>query len=47
MLDYKASSGAALSDTDRLLRQVEAIVRATPDVDPLIRAAPARSSAAG
>jgi CzcA family heavy metal efflux pump len=33
VLDYKAHPGAALSDTDKLLRQVEAIVRATPDVD--------------
>ncbi|MDR3507887.1 MAG: efflux RND transporter permease subunit [Caulobacteraceae bacterium] len=33
VLDYKARSGAALTDTDRLLRQVEAIIRATPDVD--------------
>ena len=33
VLDYKAHPGAALSDTDRLLRQVEAIIRATPDVD--------------
>ncbi|MFI4936358.1 MAG: efflux RND transporter permease subunit [Caulobacterales bacterium] len=34
VLDYKASTpGAALSDTDRLLRQVEAIIRATPEVD--------------
>jgi CzcA family heavy metal efflux pump len=33
VLDYKARSGAALSDTDRLLRQVEQIIRATPDVD--------------
>ncbi len=32
ILDYKAKPGAALSDTDRLLRQVEAIVRATPEV---------------
>jgi multidrug efflux pump subunit AcrB len=32
ILDYKAKSGAALSDTDRLLRQVEQIVRATPEV---------------
>jgi multidrug efflux pump subunit AcrB len=32
ILDYKAKSGAALSDTDRLLRQVEAIIRATPEV---------------
>ena len=32
ILDYKAKSGAALSDTDRLLRQVEKIVRETPGV---------------
>ncbi|WP_375395752.1 efflux RND transporter permease subunit [uncultured Sphingomonas sp.] len=32
ILDYKAKSGAALSDTDRLLRQVEQIVQATPEV---------------
>ncbi|QUD88797.1 efflux RND transporter permease subunit [Phenylobacterium montanum] len=33
VLDYKAKPGAALSDTDRLLRQVEEIIRSTPDVD--------------
>lgn len=33
VLDYLAKPGAALSDTDRLLRQVEAIIRSTPDVD--------------
>ena len=32
ILDYKAQSGAALSDTDRLLQQVEAIIIATPEV---------------
>lgn len=32
VLDYKARSGSALSDTDRLLRQVEAIVSSTPEV---------------
>ncbi len=32
ILDYKAKSGAALSDTDRLLRQLEKIVRDTPEV---------------
>lgn len=32
ILDYKAKSGAALSDTDQLLRQLEAIVRSTPEV---------------
>ncbi len=33
VLDYRSKPGTALSETDRLLRQVEAIVRATPDVD--------------
>ncbi len=33
VLDYKAASGAALSDTDRLLRQLETIIRSTPEVD--------------
>ena len=32
ILDYKAKSGAALSDTDRLLRQIERIIRETPEV---------------
>lgn len=32
ILDYKAHPGVALSDTDHLLRQVEAIIRATPEV---------------
>ena len=32
VLDYRSSPGTALSETDRLLRQVEQIVRATPDV---------------
>jgi multidrug efflux pump subunit AcrB len=32
ILDYKAKSGASLTDTDRLLRQVEKIVRETPEV---------------
>lgn len=32
ILDYKAKPGAALRDTDRLLRQIEAIVQATPEV---------------
>jgi multidrug efflux pump subunit AcrB len=32
ILDYKAQPGAALSDTDRLLRQIEAIISATPEV---------------
>lgn len=32
VLDYKAQSGAALTDTDRLLRQVETIVTSTPEV---------------
>src|SRR5476651_2560806 len=33
VLDYRSQPGTALSETDRLLRQVEQIVRATPDVD--------------
>ena len=33
VLDYKAHPGAALSETDRLVRQVEAILRETPEVD--------------
>jgi multidrug efflux pump subunit AcrB len=32
ILDYKAKPGAALSDTDAILRQVEARVSATPEV---------------
>ncbi|WP_267388525.1 efflux RND transporter permease subunit [Sphingomonas sp. GC_Shp_3] len=32
ILDYKAQAGAALGDTDRLLRQVEQIITATPEV---------------
>ncbi|MBV8780311.1 MAG: efflux RND transporter permease subunit [Phycisphaerae bacterium] len=33
ILDYVAPSGTSLEETDRLLRQVEAIVRSTPEVD--------------
>ncbi len=32
VLDYKAQSGASLKDTDRLLRQIEDIIRTTPEV---------------
>ena len=32
VLDYRAPPGTALTETDRLLRQVEVIIRATPDV---------------
>ncbi|WP_298439812.1 efflux RND transporter permease subunit, partial [Geobacter sp.] len=32
ILDYRTPPGTALSETDRLLRQVEAIIKATPDV---------------
>ena len=32
VLDYRSEPGTALSETDRLLRQVEQIVRSTPDV---------------
>lgn len=32
VLDYKAQPGAALADTDRILRQAERIITATPEV---------------
>ena len=32
IIDYKAKPGAALSDTDRLLRQAERIIASTPEV---------------
>jgi CzcA family heavy metal efflux pump len=33
VLDYRSAPGTALTETDRLLRQVEAIITAVPDVD--------------
>lgn len=33
ILDYRSAPGTSLQETDRLLRQVEAILRATPEVD--------------
>ncbi|MEO6787780.1 MAG: efflux RND transporter permease subunit, partial [Chthoniobacteraceae bacterium] len=33
ILDYRSDPGTALSETDRLLRQVEAIIRSIPDVE--------------
>lgn len=33
ILDYRAHSGTSLSETDRLLRQVEVILRTTPEVE--------------
>ncbi|MET3120437.1 CzcA family heavy metal efflux pump [Oxalobacteraceae bacterium GrIS 2.11] len=33
VLDYRSAPGTALSETDRLLRQVETIIKATPDVE--------------
>lgn len=33
ILDYRAPPGTSLTETDRLLRQVEQIIRATPEVD--------------
>lgn len=33
ILDYYAAPGASLTETDRLLRQAEAIIQATPDVE--------------
>ena len=32
VLDFRSAPGTALTETDRLLRQVEAIIKATPDV---------------
>jgi CzcA family heavy metal efflux pump len=32
ILDYRAASGTAVSETDRLLRQVETLIQATPEV---------------
>ena len=33
ILDYRAAAGTSLTETDRLLRQVEAILQATPEVE--------------
>ncbi|HEV7994533.1 MAG TPA: efflux RND transporter permease subunit [Gemmatimonadaceae bacterium] len=33
ILDYRSAPGTALTETDRLLRQVEAIIRTVPDVE--------------
>jgi CzcA family heavy metal efflux pump len=33
ILDYRSEPGTSLTETDRLLRQVEGILRATPEVD--------------
>jgi CzcA family heavy metal efflux pump len=33
VLDYRSAPGTALTETDRLLRQVESIITAVPDVD--------------
>ena len=37
VLDYRSAPGTALSETDRLLKQVEAVIRATPDVQTFSR----------
>ncbi|MDB6000526.1 MAG: cusA, partial [Rhizobacter sp.] len=37
VLDYRSAPGTALSETDRILRQVEAIIKATPDVQTFSR----------
>ncbi len=37
ILDYRSPAGTALSETDRLLRQVEAIVSKTPEVETFSR----------
>src|ERR1019366_3786934 len=33
ILDYRAAPGSSLTETDRLLRQVEAVIRSTPEVE--------------
>ena len=33
ILDYRSEPGTSLTETDRLLRRVEAILRATPEVE--------------
>ena len=33
IIDYRAESGTSLSETDRLLRQIEVILQATPEVE--------------
>ena len=37
IFDYRAASGTSLSETDRLLRQVEKIIQDTPEVDTYAR----------
>ncbi len=37
VLDYRSEPGTSLTETDRLLRQVEAILHATPEVQPYSR----------
>jgi CzcA family heavy metal efflux pump len=37
VLDYRSAPGTALSETDRLLKQVEKIIQATPDVQTFSR----------
>ena len=37
VLDYRSAPGTALSETDRLLKQVEKIIRSTPDVQTFSR----------
>ncbi len=45
IIDYRAPPGTSLSETNRLVRQVEAMLQATPDVRPIL-GAPAPVSAA-
>jgi CzcA family heavy metal efflux pump len=39
ILDYRSAAGTSLTETDRLLRQVEAILQATPEVETYSRRA--------
>ena len=47
VLDYVATPGTSLTETDRLLRQVEAVIKATPEVDDSSRRTGIQLGAAG
>ena len=46
VLDYHTAPGTSLTETDRLMKQVEAIIQREPECRRPIRGAPARVSAA-
>ena len=47
LLDYRAPPGTSLAETDRLLQQVDAILKSVPEILPIIPGAPAPNSAGG